>query len=95
MQSQDLNTMMLEYVNDKEEYDAYADKLKMLLSELLDAAGIKYHSIVARTKDSESLYQKVLRQPNKYRSLKDVHDLTGIRIVTYFHDDVREAKTHH
>ncbi|WP_236627083.1 MULTISPECIES: GTP pyrophosphokinase family protein [Exiguobacterium] len=91
MQSQDLNTMMLEYVNDKEEYDAYADKLKMLLSELLDAAGIKYHSIVARTKDSESLYQKVLRQPNKYRSLKDVHDLTGIRIVTYFHDDVREA----
>ncbi|WP_353049726.1 (p)ppGpp synthetase [Exiguobacterium sp. s193] len=91
LHAQDLNTMMLEYVNDKEDYDAFADKLKILLSELLDAAGIKYHSIVSRTKDSESLYQKVLRQPNKYRSLKDVHDLTGIRIVTYFHDDVREA----
>ncbi len=83
--------MMLEYVSEKESYDAFAQKLKVLLSELLDAAGIKYHSIVARTKDSESLYQKVARQPNKYRSLADVHDLTGIRIVTYFHDDVKEA----
>ncbi|MBR3063551.1 MAG: (p)ppGpp synthetase, partial [Exiguobacterium sp.] len=80
---------MLEYLNEKEDYEAFATKLKALLSELLTEAGIQFHSIVARAKEADSLYAKLSRKPYQYRSLRDVQDLAGIRIVTYFHDDVR------
>lgn len=89
MPKQDLNTIMLEYLNEKEDYEAFATKLKALLSELLTEAGIQFHSIVARAKEADSLYAKLSRKPYQYRSLRDVQDLAGIRIVTYFHDDVR------
>ena len=89
MPRQDMNTIMLDYMNEKEDYEAFAAKLKSLLSELLNDAGIQFHSIVARAKEAESLYAKLSRKPYQYRSLRDVQDLAGIRIVTYFHDDVR------
>lgn len=89
MPKQDMNAIMLEYLNEKEDYEAFAAKLKSLLSELLTEAGIQFHSIVARAKEAESLYAKLSRKPYQYRSLRDVQDLAGIRIVTYFHDDVR------
>lgn len=89
MPSQDMNAIMLEYLNEKEDYEAFAAKLKSLLSELLTDAGIQFHSIVARAKEAESLYAKLSRKPYQYRSLRDVQDLAGLRIVTYFHDDVR------
>lgn len=89
MPRQDMNAIMLEYVNEKEDYEAFAEKIKELLSELLTDAGIQFHSIVARAKEAESLYAKLSRKPYQYRSLQDVQDLAGIRIVTYFHDDVR------
>lgn len=89
MPKQDMNAIMLDYLNEKEDYEAFAAKLKQLLSELLDNAGIQFHSIVARAKEAESLYAKLSRKPYQYRSLRDVQDLAGLRIVTYFHDDVR------
>lgn len=88
MPREDLNSIMIEYMNEKEEYEAFASKMKMLLHELLSASGIQFHSIVARTKEAESLYAKLSRKPQQYQSLQDVQDLAGIRIVTYFHDDV-------
>lgn len=46
------------------------------------------HQINYRIKDRDSLANKLLRKNNKYSSLKDITDIVGLRIVTYFEDDI-------
>lgn len=50
--------------------------------------GLKLHSVTARLKTPESLAAKLARPDRSYRDLWDVTDLVGIRVITYFQDDV-------
>jgi ppGpp synthetase/RelA/SpoT-type nucleotidyltranferase len=49
---------------------------------------INSHQINYRVKDRDSLANKLLRKNNKYSSLKEITDTVGLRIVTYFEDDI-------
>lgn len=62
--------------------------LKALVTSLLKQKGIKVHQIETRVKDRESLKKKILRKGNKYKSLDDITDIVGIRIITYFEDEI-------
>jgi ppGpp synthetase/RelA/SpoT-type nucleotidyltranferase len=55
--------------------------------------GLKIHSVTARVKDPASLTQKLARPDKSYASLWDVTDLVGLRVVTYFEDDVDRVAT--
>ncbi|WP_410663567.1 GTP pyrophosphokinase family protein [Amycolatopsis sp. lyj-84] len=63
-------------------------KLRPLITDLLDTAEIQVHSVDYRVKTIESLEKKLERKSDKYASIEDITDILGLRIVTYFRDDV-------
>ncbi|MGW3092263.1 GTP pyrophosphokinase [Streptomyces sp. NPDC001102] len=66
----------------------FTERLQNLLTALLAAADISVAQVQGRTKSVDSLVEKI-RRKDKYRDpLSEITDLTGIRIVTYYLEDV-------
>ncbi|MNF62216.1 GTP pyrophosphokinase YjbM [compost metagenome] len=59
-----------------------------LLSTLLSSQSLHIHSISSRTKSIESLSGKINRIGKSYKSIDDITDIVGIRITTYFSDEL-------
>lgn len=68
--------------------EASGHSLTAALATWLGQAGIKVHSIVARVKGRASLARKMARPDRDYAELWDITDLLGLRVITYFEDDV-------
>lgn len=89
---EDLTTEILEeFDRSRENYLALTDKATMLIASLMNERGIKVHSITSRVKDRESLRTKIGQTESKYSQLADITDIAGIRIITYFEDDVHKV----
>ena len=71
-------------------YNEFTDKLRNLFLELLHQNNIEIAQIESRVKSVESLVEKIHRDRDKaYRNpLEDITDLVGIRIITYYTEDV-------
>ncbi len=61
--------------------------LENLIRTLLEVEGIRVHGVTSRVKSKASVLRK-LGRADKTRELGDVTDLLGIRVVTYFPDEV-------
>lgn len=72
-------------------YAAYGHKLDDLIRELLDEAGVVFHSVSHRCKEKNSLDHKLNKQGVTYGQLSDVTDICGLRVITYFEDDVEKV----
>lgn len=59
-----------------------------LLQELLRAKELRVHSVRHRVKSLSSLQRKIGRDDASYEGLGEVHDLLGIRVITFFPDEV-------
>lgn len=81
-------TLVDEFLRKKPLYDRCAAKVNSLLGELLVGAGIKVHHSGFRVKSVESLQGKINRKLNKYSALGDITDLVGLRVITYYDDEV-------
>ena len=68
-------------------YSDYALALHSLIRELLAAETFTPHSIQQRVKDRTSLARKALSIV-EYASLSDITDVVGVRVITYFADEV-------
>lgn len=79
-------TLVEVFESEQPVYAAFGRKLVELLQDAL--SGIHLHSIYFRVKDLERLEEKLSREGKHYGSLREVTDLLGIRVVTYFADDV-------
>jgi ppGpp synthetase/RelA/SpoT-type nucleotidyltranferase len=77
------------YDTQRPQLEAFRDSCQRLLESLLKADGINVHSVNSRTKDRDSLSEKLARPGKEYGSLDDVTDLVGLRVITYFEDEVQ------
>jgi hypothetical protein len=77
-----------EYKRRLGDYDAFTKCVESLLKTLLREASIRPHSINGRVKDSQSLEAKIKRPSKNYASLNQITDICGIRIITYFSEEV-------
>ena len=80
--------VMKQYDNEKNRYQNFGNAVEYLLKTLLFNADIEYNAITYRVKERESLSRKIDSKGNKYRDLSELTDIVGIRIITYYADDV-------
>jgi ppGpp synthetase/RelA/SpoT-type nucleotidyltranferase len=66
---------------------AFQIPLKRLIETLLEDSGIQVHGVSSRMKSRDSVLQKIARS-SESRSVDSLTDLLGIRVVTYFPDEV-------
>ncbi len=69
------------------QHSSYTTMLCELIKSLLKSFQIKYHIVECRTKTAESLIEKISRK-NIKSVTKEVTDISGIRIILYYQDDV-------
>lgn len=76
------------------DYESIASRLQgfklyvdSLIQTLLEIENIQFHSVTSRIKSKASVRQK-LQRPDKRRELNDLTDMFGVRIITYFQDEV-------
>ncbi|MBR7958718.1 hypothetical protein KDW78_33020 [Burkholderia cenocepacia] len=85
------NKILREYDAKSTLYAAYGQKLGDLIRELLDEEGISFHSVAFRCKEKGSLDKKLNKQGATYAQLSDVTDVCGLRVITYFEDEVKKV----
>ncbi len=67
-------------------YDQFKNKMELLLNEIILHSNIKISSITSRCKSFESLREKIQRKD--YSDIQQITDLVGLRIITFYSDDV-------
>jgi GTP pyrophosphokinase len=77
-----------EYRRRRPVYEGYCARLKDLVLEILQAKGIDVISVEARTKTVESFVDKISRKQKYEDPLTEVTDLVGLRVTTYYLEDV-------
>lgn len=88
MNNNKVSIILNEYREQQNLYRDFADKLSALIQEILLSNKLSVHSITCREKDHKSLEGKLSKNSTKYNNLEDITDLAGLRIITYFSDDV-------
>lgn len=73
-------------------YSVLASRIADLLQEVLAEERIPVAYIEQRAKTPEGLLEKLKRKPCK-EPLQDIKDFAGIRVVTYYNDDVARASS--
>jgi putative GTP pyrophosphokinase len=87
--AEDLEHVILDEYNARVDlYESFAKKIEHLVEDILQETGIQAHSVASRVKDRESLRGKLRKPGNRYRALGDITDIVGVRIITYFANDV-------
>ena len=87
MENNIIEKILQEYNSKRKIYKNFTKKLKELIIDLVnDKANI--HIINSRVKERASLNAKLDKPESNYNSLAEITDISGIRIITYFENDV-------
>ena len=69
-------------------YMKMAEVIPEKLKEFFAEAGIIVAAVEHRVKTEDSLAGKIQLKGNKYQSIHDITDVVGIRVITFYNDDV-------
>lgn len=84
-----MNEKIIEqYDREVDLYFSFTRKIKDLIVEILKENDLNIHSVTHRVKDRDSLIKKLSKPESIYSNLRDVTDISGVRVITYFEDDV-------
>ncbi|MEW7290130.1 GTP pyrophosphokinase [Aquimarina sp. 2304DJ70-9] len=75
------------YIEKRPVFKKLTSKIESILIELIEESDINIHNIYSRTKDIDSFDTKISKKSYK-EPKNEIHDLTGIRIITYVESDV-------
>lgn len=76
-----------EYDKNKQINLAFTKKLESFISEILSFNNIHIHTLTSRVKERNSLTNKIIKKEN-YITVNQITDVCGIRITTYYEDDI-------
>lgn len=85
---QHCEAMLEQFCADKETFDIIREIATRELRRIVDEAGMLVTVIEARVKTEDSLAGKLELKGEKYRTLSDITDLVGARVVTFYTDEV-------
>jgi putative GTP pyrophosphokinase len=88
MQNDQISKIVDEYDKKKGLFTSCNESASALIKSVLDINTINYHSINGRIKEREKLKEKIQRKEGKYETIDEITDIVGIRIITYFEDEV-------
>ena len=89
--------ILAEYDKNKQLHNSFLSQMQSLIRNLIDREDVKISSMSSRIKEKESLSKKIDKKQRvisedpeeyKYNNLKDLTDICGIRICTFYSDDV-------
>jgi putative GTP pyrophosphokinase len=84
----DVETVLAEFDGRENMLAAFCARTKGLIEASLQDANIRYQSVQARVKTKKKLREKYLDPAKNYKRLDDITDLAGLRIITYYEDEV-------
>ena len=80
--------LTIEYANKFNLYQSFTNVCHNIINNYIDERGLRIHSISSRTKDISSLWGKLINKDKQYAELNNLSDLSGIRVITFFSEDV-------
>ena len=86
-----IDVIVADFNSRKEMFMLFCAKTKSLIEECLEDAQIHYQSVQARVKTLRKLREKYSNPEKRYKRLDDITDLAGLRIITYYGDEVDQA----
>lgn len=72
-------------------YESYLSKLHELIQTILNDRGLQVQSVTGRIKTIDSALSKAGRPGQSISAVSDLHDFAGVRVITYFADQVDEV----
>ena len=83
-----IEAFLTEFRARQEEFKNLSEQVSTMLRHALDGQGIEINTIECRVKTEKSFVVKLGHKGEKYHQLEDITDLVGLRVVTYYTDDV-------
>jgi putative GTP pyrophosphokinase len=93
MDSDTLSAIVAQYDAQKELYADFAREGESLIKRLLAVSKYRVHSVTSRLKERGNVEEKLKREEKEYRQLSDMTDIAGVRVITYFDDEVDRIGT--
>ncbi len=84
----DIEAVLAEFDAKEDMLAAFCARTKSLIEASLQDANIRYQSVQFRVKTKKKLETKYLDPKKNYKALSDITDLAGLRVITYYEDDV-------
>lgn len=69
-------------------YQSFLSEIEHQITSILQTSQVVCNAITSRLKTRESLTEKIERKQNKYADLAEITDIAGVRIITYYAEDV-------
>jgi len=86
------NDIINKFTSLRPHYITFTERMESLINELLKLSKIKVHLIEARTKSIDSFRKKIQKPEKLYIDpLNELTDLSGIRVIVYYQDDVEKV----